>query len=99
MSRAVERMIDDTHLDGRLHIVKTQNCDGVIAAMKEVFDVHTYKKYNTQTATKLVGSVPNIVALNWAQEWGVRLYSKEWLEKARHRLKHDPDWRSLRAGH
>lgn len=79
------------------HIVKVQNCDAILQAIKETPD-HMVRTVNTQHSQKYVGSVPNVVALNWAKEWGVRLYSKEWLQKARHRLKHDPDWRSLRVG-
>lgn len=80
-----------------VHFVKTQNCDGIISAIRESAD-HESGKLSTQNSQKYLGSVPTLIAVAWAKEWGVRLHSKEWLEKARHRLKHDPDWRALRVG-
>jgi hypothetical protein len=64
--------------------------------MKELPD-HMRYTTNSQRSQRLVGTVPNVVALQWAKEWGVKLYSKEWLEKTRQRLKHDPNWKGLRA--
>lgn len=78
-------------------IVRVQDCEAMLTAIRETSD-HMVKAVNTQNSHNYIGSVPNIVALNWAQEWGVKLYSREWLAKTRHRLKHDPDWRSLRVG-
>lgn len=91
----VERLIDRS--DGSIVQVKTQDCEAVITLMREYAEMAP-RRVNTQDSTKLLGSVPNVIALSWAQEWGVQLFSKEWLAKTKHRLRHDPDWRSLRAG-
>lgn len=94
---AVERIVDGS--DGKFHILKTQDCSAVLTAMREIKDVKKALRPSTQDSTKLIGSVPNLLAVSWANEWGVTLFSKEWTEKARKRLKSDPDWRLLRADH
>lgn len=93
---ARERIVDDVS-GGKIHIVKTQDCEAVITAMREVGSFRRSFRPNTQDSMKLIGSIPNILALSWAQEWGVKLYSREFMQKARQRLKFDPDWKSLRA--
>lgn len=90
-----ERFLDGS--DGKLHQIKTQDCDAILTLMREYGEMAP-RRVNTQDSTKLLGSVPTVLALSWAQEWGVTLLSKEWLEKARDRLRNDPDWRLLRAG-
>ena len=91
-----EHIIDENDDKNTFHIVKTQDCEGVIKAVNEMAD-HAQHTVNTQSSHNFVGTVPNLVAINWATEWGVRLYSKEWLAKTTHRLKNDPDWSALRA--
>ena len=93
-----DRIVDDTDPD-TLHVVKTQDVEGVMKAMKEVTTFAPARRSSTQDSQKLVGSVPTLVAYMWAKECGVQLHSKEWLQKARARLKHDPDYRMFRAGH
>lgn len=78
------------------HIVKVQDCSAILRAIKETPD-HISSAYAAKSAMKYLGSVPNLIALNWAKEWGVKLYSHEWMEKARKRLMHDPDWSSLKV--
>lgn len=92
---SVERI--DTLSDGRFRILSQQDCEAVITLMRET-DTRRLRP-STQDATKLIGSVPNLLAVAWAQEWGVKLLSREWIERAQKRLKHDPNWRSLRVGH
>lgn len=90
-----ERFVERS--DGSLVQIKTQDCDAVIAAMREVSEMQVRRRVNTQDHMKLLGSVPNVLALAWANEWGVAVYSKEWLEKTKNRLRNDPNWRLLRA--
>lgn len=45
---------------------------------------------------RMVGSIPFILGAQWAKEWGVKLYSKEWLEKAQKRIETDPNFKKLR---
>ena len=92
MSR--EFIVDDAE---GFHIVKQQDCGKILTAIREGRD-YEHVRTNTQNSQKYLGSVPNIVALSWAKEWGVALYSRAWTEKARQRLKVDPDWKYLRSG-
>ena len=91
-----ERIVDTNDVKGTFHIVKNQDCEGIIKVLHELND-HVPVKRSTQVTRRLVGTVPNIVAVQWAKEWGVRLYSREWAEKVHKRLKTDPNWVALRA--
>lgn len=91
-----ERIVDGDASTGEFHIVKTQDCSKILDAMKALPD-HMVQKVCTQHSHNYVGTVPNIIAVQWSREWGVKLYSKEWLEKTSQRLKHDPNWKGLRA--
>lgn len=54
------------------------------------------KDHKGKAGAKYVGSIDNLTALNWATEWGVPIYSKEFNELAVKRLKHDPDYSNFR---
>lgn len=88
-----EQIVDTT--DG-FAIVKQQDCDKIIQAIQATGDM-ARRTTNTQHSLRYTGSIPMILAAAWAEEWGVRLLSNEWREKAAQRLLNDPDWRSLRA--
>lgn len=92
-----ERIIDSAARDGSFQIAKTQDCENILAAIKATSDIQNSRAPNTQNSHKYLGSVPTLIAVEWAKEWGVPLNSKAWLEKARHRLKTDPNWRRLCA--
>lgn len=85
--------------NGGFHLVKEQECDAILKAIKEAPDLMVRRRLDTQNSQKYVGSVPNILAIHWAKEWGVKLYSKEWTRLAHQRITKDPNWRLLRAGH
>lgn len=89
-----ERFVDGS--DGKLHLVKEQDCEGILRAIKDLPDLVVQKKLRA-ASNRLIGSVPNILAVAWAKEWGVRLYSREWLEMSMKRVKHDPNWSALRV--
>ena len=91
-----ERFVSGDKSKAEFHLVKTQDCQKILDAMKELPDHMRYTGH-TQHSQRMVGTVPNILAVSWAKEWGVRLYSKEWLEKTAKRLKTDPNWKALRA--
>lgn len=80
-----------------LIVLRSQECDKILQAVKEAKD-YEVRTVNTQRSQRYLGSVPNVVAVSWAQEWGVKLFSAEWSEKASRRLKHDPDWKYLKVG-
>ncbi len=96
MTTIREHIVDGDKSAGEFHIVKTQDCEDILKVIKEMPDHNMKQIINTQKGHRYLGSVPNLIAVEWAKEWGVRLYSKEWNEKAARRLKHDPDWNSLR---
>lgn len=77
-------------------LVKQQDCEPIIKAIHEVPDM-VRRVVNTQSSNRYIGSVPNLIAVEWAKEWGVRLYSHEWKQKAAYRLKNDPNWSKLRV--
>ena len=91
-----EWSVDENDLKSTFHLVKTQDCEPIMKAISAI-PAEQRAKFNTQRGHKYLGSVPNVVALSWAKEWGVRLYSKEWQAKSVDRLKHDPTWNRLRA--
>lgn len=77
-------------------IAKEQDCEDMIKAIKAAGETQR-RRVNTQAGQKYLGSVPILAAQVWAKEWGVRIYSKEWLERAGKRLRNEPDWMKLRA--
>lgn len=93
---AITEHFVDHATPGEFSLVRVQDCDKIIEGVKDASDL-AVRRANTQSFQRYLGSVPCIIALEWSNEWGVRLYSKEWTQKARHRLLHDPNWRLLRA--
>lgn len=93
-----EFIIDKQDRSG-FHIVKQQDCEAIIKAIQAAPEHMVRQRLNTQNSQKYLGSVPNILAIAWAKEWGVRLYSKAWTERVAQRLRNDPNWRQLRAPH
>lgn len=90
-----ELLVPDTTGVG-FSIIKTQDCENIIKAIGELPD-HAKRRLYNKSNQRLLGTVPNILAVSWAKEWGVRLYGKEWLEKAAKRLRHDPEWSKLKV--
>lgn len=93
-----ELIVDKTDKSG-FHIVKQQDCEQIIKAIKAAPEHMVRARLNTQNSQKYLGSVPSVLAVAWAKEWGVKLFSKEWSKLSADRLKNDPNWRQLRAEH
>ena len=91
-----EHFVDENDAKNTFHLVKTQDCEAILNTMKELPD-HMRYTGNSQHTHRYVGTVPIIIAVQWAREWGVKLYSREWQEKTSSRLKTDPNWKGLRA--
>ncbi len=69
--------------DGNLIISKTQNVDELLRAINFLeAPRNTYGK-----SLKYLGSIPNVLALEWAKECGHPLYSKEWKEYSLKKLR------------
>ena len=90
-----ERDIDDFS-EGVTHLIKTQDVEPIIDTIKSIPDM-ARRSRNTQVASKLLGSVPTIVAVNWAKESGTTIYSREFLAYARKKLLTDPDFKHFRV--
>lgn len=73
--------------DGLLHVKKTQDCEEIIRAIRSVERKHKNLRYE--------GSIPNVIALEWAKECGAPLFSKEWKEYAMRQMK-SPNYKFLR---
>jgi len=72
------------HGEGRFSIVKTQDVEPMLRAIHELPDLAKRRQY--AQGRRLLGSVPNVIALQWARESGLRLYSTEWMQYARKKL-------------
>lgn len=84
--------------DNKLVIKKTQDFEPLLTFVDDAATNITVQR-RRDSAVRLTGTIPDLVAVSWAREWGVRLYSREWLEKAHQRVKHDPNWRKLRINY
>lgn len=91
-----ERFVDENDAKNTFHLVKSQDCEPIMDAIAAI-PPEQRLRMNTQRGHKYLGSVPNVVALQWAKDWGVKLYSRAWQERAAKTLKHDPNWNRLRA--
>ena len=90
-----EREIDD-FAEGVTHLIKTQNVDPIIETIKAIPDM-AHRKRNTQVASRLLGSIPVIIAVNWAKESGTTIYSRDFFAYARKKLLTDPDFNAFRV--
>lgn len=70
--------------------------------LMHVQDVEPIVEFNKHAAGMLdkkkdwwfVGQIPNVICLQWAEESNTKIYSKEWVEYAKKKLK-DPDYRAF----
>jgi len=92
-----ERWIDTNDDKGTFHLYKTEDVQSVLDELKANSDDVARVRGTTQTSGKKLGTIPNLVAVQWAKEWNVNCYGKEWLALAGKRIKTDPNWRHLRA--
>lgn len=94
MSKSFHRIRDDgvverTVEDGALtHVKKTQDVEPIMDAMKAIAEQST-PQTGTQTARRLLGTIPVIVGLQWAKESGLTMYSPEWLAYCRKKIMTD----------
>lgn len=78
--------------DGRtIRVVNTVDVEPVLAAIKERSAHYTE---NFGGAGKYLGTVPNIIAQQWANECGAAIGTREWAQYARGKLK-DGTWKRL----
>lgn len=76
------------------HIVKRQNVQQILEAAKDAAEI---LRPNTGPAGgKYLGTVPVLVAQQWAKECGAAIGSREWAQYAKTKLK-DGTWARLRV--
>lgn len=76
------------------HIVKRQNVQQILEAAKDAAEI---LRPNTGPAGgKYLGTVPVLVAQQWAKECGAAIGSREWAHYAKTKLK-DGTWARLRV--
>ena len=81
-----------SHEGGVTRITNVQELDDILDAIKCVPDVNKVKGKNRHW----LGTVPLIVAQQWATECGAAIGTREWGIYARRKLK-DGTWRKLTA--
>lgn len=91
-----EKWIDDPDEVGKFHVLKTQDCEKILKTINELPD-YVISEQMRKSAQRLIGTVPNVMAVAWAQEWGCKLYGKEWLDNAAKRVEHDGRYAKLKV--
>lgn len=81
-----------SHEDGVTRITNTQELDDTLDAIKRVPDVTKVKGKNRHW----LGTVPILIAQQWATECGAAIGTKEWGVYAKRKLA-DGTWRKLTA--
>ncbi len=90
-----EREVDDFS-EGVTHLIKTQDVEPIMDTIKAIPDL-SRRKANTQVASRLLGTIPTIIAVNWAKESGTTIYSREFFAYARKQLLTNPDFKAFRV--
>ena len=72
-----------------LHVDDAGNA--VLESIQDVEDIFEANKRKAELLDRkkdwwFIGTIPNQIALQWAQESGTKLYSKEWTEFAKRKL-------------
>lgn len=89
----VERLFLDS--DGKsFHFVKRQNVQDILAAAKDAAE--TLRPNTGPAGGKYLGTVPVLIAQQWAKECGAAVGSREWAQYAKTKLK-DGTWARLRV--
>jgi len=76
-----ERVVD---IDGGFNIVQEQNCDSTIEAVHGAADF--MRKRPKNLGARYLGSVPLVVAQQWAKECGCAIGTKEYLVYAQRQI-------------
>lgn len=83
------------HSDGTLKILKTQDCEQILKTVHHIPEMTSMKKL-LKANQRYLGTVPNVIGLQWANEAGVRMFSREWHEVVKKKF-HDPQWAKLKV--
>ncbi len=90
-----ERDVDDFS-EGVTHLIKTQDIEPIMKTIHAIPDM-ARRTANTQVASRLLGTIPTIIALKWAKESGTTIYQRDFFAYARKKLLTDPDFKHFRV--
>lgn len=88
-----ERLISSRNSD-QFSFVKTQDVTGILQAAHEVKDM--LKKDSGPIQGRYLGTVPVLIAQQWATECGAAIGTKQWSVYAKKKLQ-DGEWSKLRV--
>lgn len=97
MTLPVQHIRERLVLDGdgkRFHFVKSQDVQGVLDAAKDAAE--TLRPNTGPVGSKYLGTVPMLIAQQWAKTCGAAIGSKAWAAYAKSQLK-DGTWAKLRV--
>ena len=94
-SPVIERDVDDFS-EGVTHLIKTQDVGPIIQTVRDIPSM-ARRTANTQVASRLLGSIPTLIAVQWAKDSGTTIYSRQFNEYARKKLLTDPDFKHFRV--
>lgn len=76
-----------------VRVIRTQDTEPILDALKER---STHYTTNLGGSGKYLGTIPPIVAVEWAKECGAAIGTKEWLVYAKKKLKSN-EWLRLKG--
>ena len=97
MSLPVQHITERLFLDSdgkSFHFVKRQNVQTIIEAAKDAAE--TLRPNTGPVGSKYLGTVPVLIAQQWAKECGAAVGSREWAKYAKTKLQ-DGTWARLRV--
>jgi len=97
MSLPVQPIVERLFLDSAgksFHFVKRQNVQAVLDAAKDAAE--TLRPNTGPAGGKYLGTVPVLIAQQWAKECGASVGSREWAIYAKGKLR-DGTWSRLRV--
>lgn len=81
--------------DGSVVFKYSQSIEPIFDGVKAMSDLLP-ASHSGPAGSKYVGSIDDLTARNWAREWGVKMYTKEFNQLAAERIKSDSDYSKFR---
>tara|TARA_R110000851_G_scaffold325604_1_gene493720 strand:- start:33101 stop:33616 length:516 start_codon:yes stop_codon:yes gene_type:complete len=84
---------------GSVHVQRTVDASPIMAAMKDYADIIGNQRNERLGGARLIGSIDNITAANWAKESGFAVGTSGFAAFSKKRIQNDIDYRKFRVGH
>lgn len=81
---AVETRLITDRSTGQFHFQHHQDVEPVMDAVKAIPDI--YPRQQKGRMGRLLGTVPCVLLQEWAKEWGLQMFSREFNKKVKQRL-------------